>query len=191
MLEQAILNTGIGLMTGIIGSFIGFTCWPWWRRRQIWNGLRVAAEQHTGTGGFWCRVVNDSSFTMGKAVAYITIYYALEDIQDPPVGREAYITRQQHTVILREGQLCWAVQEGGENPMRVDIYSGEKQPLVIGFCVDNIIQIVSEKCQEPARVFLTRKVYQGDLKLVCLDCPAKVFPFTINPEAAQPIAFAA
>src|SRR5438105_2527852 len=112
MLEQALLNAAIGLFTGIIGSFIGFACWPWLRRRRIWKDLRVVPEPWAGTGGFWCRVVNGSPFSMGKAVAYITIDHQLDDMLDPPTGRDAY-NKKQDKVILREGQLCWAVQEAG------------------------------------------------------------------------------
>ena len=63
---------------------------------------------------------------MGKAVAYITIKHEVEDMLDPPPGCEAY-NKKQDNAILCEGQLCWAVQETGVNPMRVDIYSGEKR----------------------------------------------------------------
>jgi hypothetical protein len=181
MLEQTLVNAGIGLLTGIIGSFIGFACWPWLRRCRIRRGLRVMPEPFAGTGGIWCRVANGSPFTMGKAIAYISIDHQLEDMMDPPQGRDAY-NKRQDGVFLREGQLCWAVQEGGVNPMRVDIYSGEQQPLCFGSVETQFIEILSEKCHSPARVFLRRQKYKGALKVVCMDCEAKTFPFEIDPD---------
>jgi hypothetical protein len=188
MLQQALLNMAISVLSGILGSFIGFACWPWLRRRRIRKDLRVVAEPYTGTEGFWCRVVNGSPFSMGKAVAYMTIDHKVEDMLDPPARRDAYLN-PKNGFILREGQLCWGVQEGGVNPMRVDIYSGEKQPLIFGFIENNRIEIVSEKLRSPARVFLARKAYTGTLKVVCMDCPAKEFRFKLDPDSDEPIQF--
>jgi hypothetical protein len=126
---------------------------------------------------------------MGKAIAYISINHKIDDMLDPPEGRDAY-NRQHDGVILREGQLCWSVQEGGTNPMRVDIYSGEEQPLAFGSVETTYIEIFSEKGRAPARVFLKRQAYKGILKVVCMDCEAKKFPFEIDPDdKTRPIRF--
>jgi len=47
MLEQALVSGLVGLLTGMIGSFIGFHWWPALRRRRIWKDLRADAT-HTG-----------------------------------------------------------------------------------------------------------------------------------------------
>lgn len=189
MLQQSLVNAGIGLLAGVIGSFIGFACWPWLRRWRIMRGLHVVSEPYSGTGGIWCRVVNGSPFSMGKAIAYISIDHKVDDMLDPPAGRDAF-NKRQDGVILREGQVCWGVQEGGTNPMRVDIYSGEEQPLAFGSVEEALIEIVSEKCHSPARVFLKRKVYKGILKVVCMDCESKSFSFEINADdKIRPIRF--
>lgn len=190
MLEQSLVNIVIGLCTGIVGSFVGFACWPWLRQRKIWKRMRAHPECYPGFGGFWCRIVNDSRFNMGKAIAYITIVHEVDDILPPPPGRNAYNERLAG-LVPREVQLCWAVQElaSNLNPMRVEIYPGEKQPLAFGSVEDNLIEIFSEKCREPARVFLVRKIYKGTLKVVCMDCQAKEFPFEIDPDASVPIKF--
>lgn len=188
MLEQAILNGLIGLLCGIIGSFVGFTLWPWLRRHEIQDKMTVVSEQWTLTQTFWARVVNKSSFSMGKAVAYISINHLVEDMLSPPSGQTAY-NLPESKVVLREGQLCWAVREITHNPLRVDIYAGEEQPIALG-CWDNeSIKILSESAHNPARLYLKRKSYKGILKVVCLDCPAKEFHFIIDPDSKNPLVF--
>jgi hypothetical protein len=125
---------------------------------------------------------------MGKAVAYISIEHTHEDVIDPPAGSTACNVPKDR-YILREGQLCWGVQEGGVNPMRVDIYSGEKQPLAFGWAHEENIEIYSEKCRAPARMFLKRRAYFGTLKIVCLDCKAKEFKFRLDVDQKEPIEF--
>ena len=181
------LTTGIiGLLAGVVGSFIGFHLWPAWRRRSIRRRLAAEPEAKIKTGNFGCRIANGSSYTMGKVVAYITIDHEAADILDPPADQSAHHS-SHNPAILREAQLCWAVQEGGQNPMRVDIYAGERQPLPVGVATANHIMIYSERVTAPARVYLRRKVYTGKLKLVCADCYAKEFRIRIDPDAETPI----
>ena len=126
---------------------------------------------------------------MGKVIPYITIKYDSHDVLEPPSGKDAYQKPQNYNARLTEAQLCWATQEGGVNPVRIDIYSGEKQSLFLGDFNNEYIQIFSEKCNSPARVFLSPKKYKGKLKLVCMDCRAKEFDFIIDPNASYPVLF--
>src|SRR4051794_25155070 len=101
MLEQVFasaVSVILGLASGIIGSFIGFTLWPRWRRDKIWSALRVVANKGTADGAYWCRVINGSPFTMGKAVAYITIDHVEDDIINSPTGRTAHMTPKHRMI---------------------------------------------------------------------------------------------
>jgi hypothetical protein len=190
-LAQALLSALLGLLTGlgsgIAGSYIGFHWWPTFRRRAIWNGLRVVQLPLDHHRSFRFRIANMSGFTMGKAVAYVTIYHKPADVVLPPEGREAYIVPEDELTV-DQAQLCWEVQESGKNPMRVDIYAGEQLPLAIGVAPPDggPVEIFSEACRKPARAFLWRKNYKAVIKVVCLDCPAKEFQATLNVTSCPP-----
>jgi hypothetical protein len=191
MLEQELLRFLFAVIARFIGGFVGFWFWPWLRRDSIHKGVNVRSQSYDGEGGIWCRVVNGSDYTMGKAVAYITIKHEKSDVLPKPQGvqKSPYLTPQSHDKV-DEGQLCWSVQEGGENPMRIDIYAGESQPLLFGNITSEHTELFSENCRTPARVFLKRKKYVGTLKVVCADCPANTFDFELDPDnRVEPIRF--
>jgi hypothetical protein len=131
VLLGAAVSAFFGLLSGIIGGFIGFHCWPALRRRAIWKEMRLVQLPIDNRGALSCRVHNGSPYTMGKAVAYLTLDHTTDQIVDAPPGRKSYVPRS-FNFRIRQSQLCWEVQEGGMNPMRVDIYAGEEQPLTIG-----------------------------------------------------------
>ena len=128
---EMLQNSLLGLFTGILGSFIGYFFWPRLRSYQIRTSLKVE-DNDVFRGGLFCRVANKSPFTMGKVIPYITIKYDRHDVLEPPSGKDAYQKPQNYNVPLTEAQLCWATKEGGLNPVRIDIYSGEKQSLFLG-----------------------------------------------------------
>jgi hypothetical protein len=65
----------------------------------------------------------------------------------------------------------------------------EKGDRAFGFFLEDHIEILSEKARQPARAFLFPAEYRGTLKIVCLDCESKEFPFTIKRGAKVPINF--
>jgi hypothetical protein len=100
---------------------------------------------------------------------------------------EAHILPSEGIVLIN-GQLCWAVQEeDAKNPMRVDIYAGEEQPLLLARFHETCVEIFSERLDKPSRVFLARKRYFGSLKLACMDCRAKEFGIEIDPDRGMRI----
>src|SRR3954468_23059906 len=107
MLLNTIISGLVGLVTGAIGSFIGFTCWPWLRRNHIWKNLNVVVEE-TVAGAVRCRVVNGSSFTMGKVLVYLTLHHEHTDVLEGRTSWEGYISPRT-LASLRECQLCWEV----------------------------------------------------------------------------------
>jgi hypothetical protein len=182
----SILGAAFGALFGIVGSFIGFTCWPWLRRRKIRQKLTVPVRSVGNRGGIWCWVVNGSQFTLGRAMVYITIDHCIEDISAEPPDTSVYITAEDPSPV-DECQVCWAVQEGGTNPMRIDVYAGEHQPLSLGTIHSQTIQFLSEQADNPSRVYLARKPYPGHLKIASADCPAKEFRFCLDPDARPPL----
>lgn len=190
MLDQEQWRFVYAVLAGFIGSFIGFWVWPCLRQKWIWLRMSVRSQPFAGVGGIWCRVVNGSGNTMGKAVAYLTIIHERSDVLPKPARMEKtpYLTPQSHET-LEEGQLCWGVQESGVNPMRIDIYAGESQPLAFGSLESEGVEIFSEQCRKPARVLLQRKKYTGTLNVVCADCSARTFYFELDPDNTTPIRF--
>jgi hypothetical protein len=171
-----------GLVTGVLGSFIGFHLWPALRRWRIRTAIALVGVPYSKRHALTCRVVNGSDFAIGKMVAYISIDHKVDDVVAPPEGMEAHILPSEGIVLIN-GQLCWAVQdEEAKNPMRVDICAGEEHPLLLARFHENCVEIFSERLDKPSRVFLARKRYSCSLKLVCMDCRAKDFGIEIDPD---------
>ncbi len=180
MIEDKIVNAIIALLAGVVASFIVFSWWPAIRRWLLWRSLAVVHEAPVG-GSVRCRVINGGGIPLTKAMAYLTLEHVQEDILPPPSGARAYMMPGEGATLYK-AQLCWAVQEAGKNPMRADIFAGEEQPLTVAFVREGHIVVLSESCQDPARVYLARKSYRGRLKIVSADCPAKEFDIEIAPD---------
>lgn len=177
----AILTGLLGFASGVLGSYFGFDIWPRWRRKRIYKSLTVRRDESIPSERLPCRVENASPYTITQAVAYVTIQHDKRDVIAPVFEHEAHNTPEKYADIS-DAQLCWGVREGGKNPMRIDIYAGERQPLFLGKVWAEHIGIVSEEGTKPWRAFLRRAKYEGILTIVCQDCPAKMFRFTINPD---------
>jgi hypothetical protein len=185
MWYDKLVSAFIATAFGIIGSFIGFACWPALRRWSLRRNLNVMPTQ-TIPNELWCRVANGSSFTLGKALVYVTINHQLDEIRDPPGGQEAFIHLGRRAPV-DQCQVCWAVQEDGKNPLKIDVYAREHQPLCLGTVHSDSIQMFSERAWTPSRVFLARKVYTGRLKVTSADCTAKEFDIRIDPDESPPL----
>jgi hypothetical protein len=121
-------------------------------------------------------VINGSWFAIEKAVAYITIEHNNGHISDNHAGHSPLMAKSDNPR-LNQGQLCWSALEAGKNPMRIDIYPGESQPLMIAKVLKDDIEIASELAFEPPRVRLRPNDYKGTLKLVAKDFQAMEFEF--------------
>ncbi len=159
-------------------------------RIRRWNLTRSIGIYPEKTHGFHTRlrVFNGGYWTLGNAVCYISIDATEEDVIPPPPNEKAFVT-PDHFVPLEEMQVCWSVWYPTINPMKVDIYAKERQPLSPCGFNDEFIMIPSEHggvIQENhsriARVFLRRKRYSAVLKIVTADTDARYFQLIIDPE---------
>jgi hypothetical protein len=138
------------------------------------------------------RIFNGYSYPMNDAVAYITIYHELSDVVPSPNNNyDAFIKPPDHVKVVEEDRLCWSLDG---NPYEIDIYAGERQSLDVFEVVDSQdwIQIPSERGwgsekyengrQGKARVFLKRKRYEAEIKIVSRDTKAKKFTVAMDPD---------
>lgn len=109
----------------------------------------------------------------------------------PPTGQDAFIKPGQF-VPVESQQLCWSVRSPAVNPMRVDIFAKERQPLSPCAIDNDLITLPSEEgwtfpSDRPriARVFLRRRRYSGVLKIISADTDARFFGLEINPENSR------
>jgi hypothetical protein len=165
-------------------------------RIRRWNLTRKMCVYPEETHGLHSRlrVFNGGYWTLGNSICYISIDATAEDVLPPPQGENAFV-KPNESVPLKEEQLCWAVWYPTVNPMKVDIYAKERQPLSPCLFGPNYIMIPSEdgwlNCKDRpriARVFLRKKRYTAVLKVVSEDTDARCFQLTIDPEnVAMPL----
>jgi hypothetical protein len=171
-----------GGLAGALFSF-GANSWlGWWRRFQLHRKLRIESPVVAENRTLSVRVVNGHVYPLTCCWAYITLDHELTDVQDPPEGKSAHITRQFPLRVV-EDRLCWSVNPGF--PPVVDILPGESQSLqILEFDreYNRWIGIFAETRDNPYRVFLLggSKVYKGRLKIVCKEMRAKTQEIRID-----------
>lgn len=171
-------------------SFIVQSLAPRLKRWQLTRKIMLATEDlHGGRANH--RVCNNGFWTMKNSIAYITLNVQESDVLKPPQGEDAFI-KPNNFSFIHDQQLCWSVHYPIANPMKVDIYAGENQPISLYEIRPDMIMLPSEKGWEPlkdkdghnlprmARVFIKRKKYDGTLKIVSEDTTARSFKIIIN-----------
>ena len=162
-------------------------------RISRWNLTRHIQVYQEPPHGIYARVrvFNGGFWTMGQAIGYLSLEITPDDVIAPPAGNDAFI-KPETFIPLAEDQLCWSVRAPGKNPIKVDIFAKEKQPLALCAIDGDIIMIPSEEGWAPAenrprvaRVFLRRRAYFGCLKIVSADTNAKYFQIEIHPENTE------
>ncbi len=185
-LQLAIWGAVSGGVVSLIVNLFLQSFMPWIKRWRLTRCINVYPEvthgEHTR-----CRVYNGGYWTMGNAIAYITLNVGRDDVIQPPRGQDAFI-RPDQFVPLESQQLCWSVRSPSANPLKVDIFAKERQPLAPCALGPDFIVIPSEEgwvfpTDRPriARVFLRRKKYDGVLKIVSADTDARFFRLEIDP----------
>jgi hypothetical protein len=189
-LQIALWGALAGGIVSLIVNFFLQSFLPWLKRARLTRSVQVYAEVSHGVHAR-CRVYNGGFWTMGNAIAYITLNVTEEDVLNPPNGQDAFIKPGQF-VPVADQQLCWSVRSPTVNPMRVDIFAKERQPFAPCAIDTDTIMIPSEEgwtfpCDRPriARVFLRQKQYNGFLKIVSADTNARFFALEIHPENSQ------
>jgi hypothetical protein len=119
-------------------------------------------------------------------MVYIKLNYKTEDIVVPPDKQKAFITPEKPILLEDFDQLCWNVSAPNNiNPMKVDIYAGEEQPMSPCQIINDNIAIASEQgwgADKKRRLFLKRQKYTGELKIVSDDTTGLLFHITIDPD---------
>lgn len=181
----------ISAVTAAITSLIVYFAQSYIKRKRLTNKLRVVVEYYAGNdnggGRPSCRVCNDGQWTIHNATPYITLQIKKGDIIKPPDGNLAFM--MPDTELIEDQQLCWSVRP---NPLKVDIYAGEKQHISLCGITENHIMLPSEEGwvssitnsseRKHVRAYLERKKYDGQIKIVSDDTNAKSFKFTIDPD---------
>ena len=142
-LQLALWGAAAGGVVSIVVNLFLSAFVPRASRWNLTRHLRVYAEAPHGTYAR-CRVFNGGYWTIGQAMAYLSLEYTKEDVIDPPPDNEAFI-RPDCFIPLSEDQLCWSVRAPDKNPMKVDIFAKEKQPLALCTIDGQIISIPSEE----------------------------------------------
>ncbi len=87
----------IGALTGAIAGGL-VTLWlnsiqDWLRIRRTSKKIRLEPEARAGSR-ITARVVNNSSYAVHGAVAYISIDYSYDDVLTPPLHFTAYVSKK-------------------------------------------------------------------------------------------------
>ncbi len=192
-LQVTLLGAIAGGVVSLVVNTVLNTMMPRIRRWNLTRKIRVYAEPRIGNHSR-LRVVNGGYWTLGNSICYISIDATADDVLPPPPGEDAFVKPGEFAP-LEEMQLCWSVRFPTINPMKVDIYANEHQPLSPCAFRDNFVEIPSEHgWSNPriARVYLRRKSYTAILKIVSADSNARRFRLTIDPEnKAMPVTIAA
>lgn len=126
-LQAALLGALTGALAGALASFWLNTVQDWWRVRRVSKRIRLIPEERAGSR-VTARVVNESSYPVRGAVAYISIDHTRDDVLPPPLHFAAYVS-PQHMRTVTEDRLCWSARSPTRNPMSIDIHAGEHQSL--------------------------------------------------------------
>ncbi|MGH7989561.1 MAG: hypothetical protein ACREDS_05110 [Limisphaerales bacterium] len=182
-----IWSTFLGTIFGLIVGLTLREIILWLKRKSLTRNLKIEIEPIHGRQ-FRCRIANGGSSTIKNAVIYIALKIEKDDTQTPPQDHDAII-RPDHFVPLEGDPLCWSVRAPDINPMKVDIYAKERQPF--SPCAltgdDKMLMIPTEEGwprfrddKLKMRVFLRRKSYSGNLKVVSENTNARFFKITID-----------
>jgi hypothetical protein len=177
-----------GAMAGGVVSLLVNLFLPWLRRLRLTHALSIEIDPPHGPIAR-LRVKNGGYWTIKDAIVYIALDFSCNDVITPPSGRAAFITPDDF-VPLEGDQLCWSVRFPTPNPVKVDIFAKERQPICPCIIDANHIAIPSEeqgRADGKQRVFLRRRRYDGQLKLVSADTDARYFSITIDPDSLQPL----
>ena len=188
--QAALIGAASGAAFGALATLLVNFLSTKFRIDRYYSTLQLEPQTKAGTR-VTARIFNGYDYPMNDAVAYITIYHEESDIQDPPIGYDAFIKRRDHKKLVEDDRLCWSLDG---NPYKTDIYAGERQSLDVFEVVDSQdwIQIPSERGwgseryengrSGRARVFLNRKRYEAEIKIVSKDTKAKKFNIAIDPD---------
>ncbi|MCX7409451.1 MAG: hypothetical protein NTZ32_15350 [Planctomycetales bacterium] len=196
-LQLALWGAIAGGLVSLVANMVLNTMIPRIRRWNLTRKIRVYAEPTHGMHAR-LRVVNGGYWTLGNSMCYISIEATADDVLPPPNGEQAFVTPGEF-IPLEEMQLCWSVWSPTINPMKVDIYAKERQPLSPCAFGENYVMIPSEhgwlipnSGSRIARVFLRRKRYTAVLKFVSADSNARCFRLMIDPDnTVMPLTIAA
>lgn len=187
--QAALIGAVSGAAFGALASLLVNSLSTWFRIKMFSCKLHLEPPQKFGVR-VTSRVFNAYDFPMNDAIAYITVYHQKEDVRHPPNnGYDAFIKPPDDVKLVREERLCWSINE---NPYQTDIYAGERQGLDLFEVGDCWIEIPSENGwgavtyengrRGKARVFLNRKKYEAEIKIVSKDTKAKKFKVVIDPD---------
>ena len=168
----------VSLVVSVCGTMLTHICLPLFKRWRLRSQLKVEVAENHGLHAR-LRVTNEGSWTVCNATAYLTLDTTRTDILSP-TQHDAYISPRDFARI-EEQQLHWAVHP---NPMRLDICAKERTMLSPCRIHNDYIEILSENPAK-ARAFVTRRRYQGFVKIVSGDIDAVIFDLTIDPENTE------
>jgi hypothetical protein len=177
-----------GVMSLLVNLFLQLFL-PWLQRSKATRALKIETDPPSGPHAR-LRVSNGGYWTVKGALVYMALDFSPNDVILPPQGRGAFITPDCF-VRMEDEQLPWSVRSPVPNPIKVDVFAKERQPICPCIIEANQIVIPSEELGREggkARVFLRRQQYCGRLKLVSADTDARYFSLTIKPDdALQPL----
>jgi len=197
-------NILLGAIAGGVAGLLTQFIVPGLPRHLLFVKLHFKQCSKRGTRGT-ARICNCYVLPLSGAVAYITVENDAEDVIEPPKHFTAFIG-PGNAGKVEDDRLCWSSTAPVSNPAIIDIYGGEEQALDIVDIQDGYIEIPSEdgwasnqtenqvnvekERRKNSRVFLKRKKYRAEIKIVSKDAKAKVFQILIDPEDAMyPIRF--
>ena len=197
-------NILLGAIAGGVAGLLTQFIVPGLRRHLLFVKLHFKQCSKRGTRGT-ARICNCYVLPLSGAVAYINVENDAEDVIEPPKHFTAFIG-PGNAGKVEDDRLCWSSTAPVSNPAIIDIYGGEEQALDIVDIQDGYIEIPSEdgwasnqtenqvnvekERRKNSRVFLKRKKYRAEIKIVSKDAKAKVFQILIDPEDAMyPIRF--
>jgi hypothetical protein len=160
-----------GIVSLLVNLFL-----PWLKRWRLTRALAIEIDLPHGSNAR-LRVFNGGYWTVKEAIVYMALYFSPDDVVPRPSDRGAFISPDWFAPMEGE-QLCWSVRYPIPNPIKVDIFAKERQPICPCFIEANRIVIPSEELGLPGgklRVFLRRRKYRGNLKLVSASTDARYF----------------
>jgi hypothetical protein len=188
-IELAVWGAMAGGVVSLVVSLLVNLFLPWLRRLRLTRALSIEVDPAHGPIAR-LRVTNGGYWTVKDAIVYIAIDFSRDDVMPPTPGSSAFIT-PDHFVPLEGDQLCWSVRSPTPNPIKVDIFAKERQPICPCIIEADYIVVPSEEqglAEGKRRVFLRRRRYDGRLKLVSADTDARYFSITIDPYSdVQPL----
>lgn len=192
-MEDKLIVALISFLVSVATGLILYEVQPRMRRGGLTKKLAIRDVNRHGVHAN-LSVYNGGYFTIGNAVAYLTVESSPSDILDSPFKDVATFINPAAPLELREMPLCWSIRAPVRNPMKTDIYAKEATALSPFAIHPQCIEIPSEEGwyhekgkTRAARVFLRRKKYKGLLKLVSNDTNARVFRIELDPDATIPL----